>query len=108
MKLTQLRIDGPHVRGRGVGTGLVFDGYPEQPGPRRARDGLAARKSYLVQYRLQGEKRRMALGSCSAISLADPARVAATDDHGATSPRAATQRASARQCAPREAAQGRA
>jgi integrase len=70
MKLTQDRIAGLQCPA-GKKDVLVFDSG------RGSQRGLGVRvtaggsKSYLVQYRLSGQKRRVPLGSCSAITLAD-------------------------------------
>jgi integrase len=72
MKLTQRRIEGL-VCPAGKKDALVFD--DEQPGlgvrvTKSARDGSLDGKLYLAQYRHVGQKRRIPLGSCSAIKLA--------------------------------------
>ena len=73
MRLTERRIEGEAVR-RGQKDRLIFDD---------AQRGLAVRvtasggRSYLCQYSLHGQKWRVSLGSCSAISLADARNAAA-------------------------------
>jgi integrase len=66
MKLTQRRIDDLECPA-GKKDALVFDGEQRGLGVRvTARGG----KSYVAQYTFAGSKRRVPLGSCSAISLA--------------------------------------
>ena len=72
MKLTQRRIEGLECP-RGKKDILVFDDEQTGLGVRVTAGGG---KSFLAQYRQAGEKRRVSLGSCTAISLAD-ARTAA-------------------------------
>jgi integrase len=66
MKLTLNRIDGlkcpPGKRDK-----LVFDGEQRGLGVRVTAGGS---KTYLAQYNWQGQKRRIPLGSCRAVSLA--------------------------------------
>jgi integrase len=66
MKLTQTRIDGlkcpPEKRDM-----LVFDDEQRGLGVRVTASGC---KTYLAQYAFHGQKRRVPLGSCSAVSLA--------------------------------------
>jgi integrase len=66
MKLTQTRIEGlkcpPAKRDM-----LVFDGEQRGLGVRVTAGGS---KTYLAQYTFHGHKRRVPLGSCSAVSLA--------------------------------------
>jgi integrase len=66
MKLTQRRIETLECPARAKDA-LVFDDEQRGLGVRVTASG---RKSYLVQYTLGGQKRRVPLGSCSAISLA--------------------------------------
>jgi integrase len=72
MKFTQRRIEALECRA-GKKDILVFD--DEQVGL-GVRVTMGGGKSFLAQYRQAGEKRRVPLGSCSAVSLAD-ARTAA-------------------------------
>jgi integrase len=72
MKLTQRRIEALECP-PGKKDILVFDDEQAGLGCRVTSGGG---KSFLAQYRHAGEKRRIPLGSCSAISLAD-ARIAA-------------------------------
>ena len=65
MKLTQRRIDDLECPA-GKKDVLVFDDERRGLGVRVTASG----KSYLAQYTIAGSKRRMPLGSCSAISLA--------------------------------------
>jgi integrase len=66
MKLTQTRIEGlkcpPEKRDM-----LVFDGEQRGLGVRVTSSGG---KTFLAQYTIHGQKRRIPLGSCSAVSLA--------------------------------------
>jgi integrase len=66
MKLTQRRIEGLECPAKRKDM-LVFDDEQRGLGVRVTAGGG---KSYLVQYRRAGQKRRVPLGSCSAISLA--------------------------------------
>ena len=66
MKLTQRGIEAFEVPA-GKKDMLVFDDEQRGLG---VRVTVGGGKSFLVQYRHAGEKRRMPLGSCSAISLA--------------------------------------
>ena len=66
MKLTQRRIDDLECPA-GKKDALVFDGEQRGLGVRVTAGGG---KSYLAQYAIAGVKRRIPLGSCSAISLA--------------------------------------
>ena len=66
MKLTQRRIDDIECPA-GKKDALVFDDGQRGLG---VRVTASCRKSYLAQYTLEGQKRRIPLGSCSAISLA--------------------------------------
>ena len=66
MKLTQRRIDELECPA-GKKDALVFDGEQRGLGVRITKGGG---KTYLAQYTLAGSKRRIPLGSCSAISLA--------------------------------------
>jgi integrase len=66
MKLTQRRIEGLECPANKKDM-LVFDDEQHGLGVRVTAGGG---KSYLVQYRRAGQKRRVPLGSCSAISLA--------------------------------------
>ena len=77
MKLTQRRIECLECQPRRKDM-LVFDDEPRGLAVR----GTAGGKSYLAQYSFAGSKRRIPLGSCSAISLAD-ARLAARQIVGA-------------------------
>ena len=65
MKLTQRRIDDLECPA-GKKDALVFDDEQRGLGVRVTASG----KSYLAQYTIAGTKRRVPLGSCSAISLA--------------------------------------
>jgi integrase len=65
MKLTQRRIDDLECP-PGKKDALVFDDEQRGLGVRVTASG----KSYLAQYTIAGTKRRVPLGSCSAISLA--------------------------------------
>ena len=65
MKLTQRRIETLKCPA-GKKDMLVFDGEQAGLGVRVTAGGG---KSFLAQYRHAGEKRRIPLGSCSAISL---------------------------------------
>jgi integrase len=67
MKLTQRRIESLECP-EGKKDILVFDDEQKGLGVRVTQTGG---KSYLCQYRHAGMKRRVPLGSCSAISLAD-------------------------------------
>ena len=67
MKLTQRRIEGLECPA-GKKDILVFDDEQSGLGVRVTAGGG---KSFLAQYRHAGEKRRIPLGSCSAISLAN-------------------------------------
>ena len=67
MKLTQRRIEGLECPANRKDM-LVFDDEQRGLGVRVTAGGG---KSYLVQYRRAGQKRRVPLGSCSAISLAN-------------------------------------
>ena len=72
MKLTEGRIR-DLVCPDGRKDALVFDEEQAGLGVRatgKARKGSLAGKTYLVQYPYAGDKRRVPLGSCSAISLA--------------------------------------
>jgi hypothetical protein len=66
MKLTQRRIDDLECPA-GKKDALVFDDEQRGLGVRVTASGG---KSYLAQYAMAGVKRRVPLGSCSAISLA--------------------------------------
>jgi integrase len=66
MKLTQRRIDDLECPA-GKKDALVFDGEQRGLGVRVTAGGG---KSYVAQYTFAGSKRRVPLGSCSAISLA--------------------------------------
>jgi integrase len=66
MKLTQRRIDDLQCP-TGKKDALVFDGDQRGLGVRVTAGGG---KTYLAQYTIAGSKRRIPLGSCSAISLA--------------------------------------
>jgi integrase len=66
VKLTQRRIETLECAA-GAKDALVFDDEQRGLG---VRVTASRRKSYLVQYTLGGRKRRVPLGSCSAISLA--------------------------------------
>ncbi len=66
MKLTQRRIEALECP-PGKKDALVFD--DEQPGL-GVRVTSGGGKTYLAQYTVAGSKRRVPLGSCSAISLA--------------------------------------
>jgi integrase len=66
VKLTQRRIDDLECPA-GKKDALVFDEEQRGLGVRVTSGGG---KSYLAQYTLEGQKRRIPLGSCSAISLA--------------------------------------
>jgi integrase len=78
MKLTQRRIETLECPA-GRKDMLVFDGEQRGLGVRVTAGGG---KSYLAQYSFGGQKRRLPLGSCSAISLAN-ARLAARQIAGA-------------------------
>ena len=78
MKLTQRRIEALDCPA-GKKDVLVFDDEQRGLGVRVTAGGG---KSFLVQYRHAGEKRRMPLGSCAAVSLAN-ARLAARQVVGA-------------------------
>jgi integrase len=78
MKLTQRRIDALECPAHKKDM-LVFDEEQRGLGVRVTAGGG---KSFLVQYRHAGEKRRMPLGSCAAVSLAK-ARLAARQIVGA-------------------------
>jgi integrase len=78
MKLTQRRIEDLECPA-GKKDALVFDAEQRGLG---VRVTAAGSKTYLAQYSLGGIKRRVALGSCSAISLAQ-ARLAARQIGGA-------------------------
>jgi len=72
MKLTQRRIEILECPA-GKKDVLVFDDAQSGLGVRvtaGADKGSLAKKSFLAQYRHAGQKRRIPLGSCSAISLA--------------------------------------
>jgi hypothetical protein len=72
MKLTQRRIETLKCP-VGKKDILVFDDEQTGLGVRVTSGGG---KSFLAQYRHVGEKRRIPLGSCSAISLADARKAA--------------------------------
>ena len=78
MKLTQRRIEALECPANKKDM-LVFDDEQRGLGVRVTAGGG---KSFLVQYRHAGEKRRMPLGSCAAVSLAK-ARLAARQIVGA-------------------------
>jgi len=78
MKLTQRRIEALECQANKKDM-LVFDDEQRGLGVRVTAGGG---KSFLVQYRHAGEKRRMPLGSCAAVSLAK-ARLAARQIVGA-------------------------
>ena len=78
MKLTQRRIEALECPANKKDM-LVFDDEQRGLG---VRVTVGGGKSFLVQYSHAGEKRRMRLGSCSAISLAK-ARLAARELVGA-------------------------
>ena len=66
MKLTLNRIDSLECP-EGKRDVLVFDGEQRGLGVRVTAGGS---KTYLAQYNWRGQKRRIPLGSCSALSLA--------------------------------------
>jgi integrase len=66
MKFTQRRIETLQCPA-GAKDALVFDDEQRGLGVRVTASG---RKSYLAQYTVRGQKRRIPIGSCSAISLA--------------------------------------
>src|ERR1700730_14049641 len=66
MKLTLNRIDSLKCP-EGTRDKLVFDGEQRGLGVRVTSRGS---KTYLAQYNWHGQKRRIPLGSCSAVSLA--------------------------------------
>ena len=65
MKLTLNRIDGLKCP-EGKRDALVFDDEQRGLGVRVMASG---RKTYLAQYNWHGEKRRIPLGNCNAVSL---------------------------------------
>jgi hypothetical protein len=64
---THARREKPNVRSEGKRDVLVFDGEQRGLGLRVTAGGS---KTYLAQYNWHGQKRRIPLGSCSALSLA--------------------------------------
>ena len=82
MKLTQRVIENLRCES-GKKDVLVFDsGKDSQRGlgvrvTANARKGSLDHKSFVAQYRHAGEKRRVSLGSCSAVTLADARKAAA-------------------------------
>ena len=92
MKLTQRRIETLECPA-GAKDALVFDDKQRGLGVRVTTGGG---ESYVAQYTFAGSKRRVPLGSCSAISLAVRERrsgpSSATRRAGLTRPRSAKKR----------------